>query len=223
MNTSPSLEMIGDPVYARIRERLRHDILFGVFEPGLHLKISDLSRRYAVSQMPVREALQQLQGEGLIILEPNKGAKVRKIDENFIKNIFDIRIAIETMLLQESFSSLNSNDLRQLHSIQAAFEADVRRNDIENCINHDHEFHSLMLQSATNTEAFNLLDKYWALLDSLQRKFGFGHARIPAIIREHRNILSHLGKHDFESVINLNHKHGHNGKEDLIAQIQKEN
>ncbi|MBL8228105.1 MAG: GntR family transcriptional regulator, partial [Bryobacterales bacterium] len=68
---------LGDPVYLRVRERLRADILSGRFGPGERIKIAELSKRYGVSQMPVREALQMLQGEGLITIAPNKGASVR--------------------------------------------------------------------------------------------------------------------------------------------------
>src|SRR3712207_3392027 len=73
----PVIAGIADPIYVRVREQLRTDILQGVFAPGERIKIAELSKRYGVSQMPVREALQMLQGEGLVTIAPNKGASIR--------------------------------------------------------------------------------------------------------------------------------------------------
>ena len=91
---------LATPTYARVCELLRKDILSGQFPPGARLKIAELSQAYGVSQMPIREALQQLQGEGLLDILPNRGASVRTVDARMVRNIYDLRGAIESMLVR---------------------------------------------------------------------------------------------------------------------------
>jgi len=71
-----------DSLYARIRQ----DILSGMLAANERLKVSSLAGRYQTSTNPVREALQQLRGEGLVVIEPNRGASVRRIDAGFVRD-----------------------------------------------------------------------------------------------------------------------------------------
>src|SRR4028118_1913708 len=90
---------IGETNYHRVRDAIRHDIVKDIFPADSRLKISDLVERYGVSAAPIREALGQLEADGLIILEPNRGARVRKLDRNLVDEIFEIRIGLEPLLV----------------------------------------------------------------------------------------------------------------------------
>ena len=87
--------------YDMLRDAIREDIVAGVFPPGCRLKISDLTERYGISAMPVRDALQQLCGEGYIAIEPNRGASVRQIDATFLSQVYEIRRAVESFFVQQ--------------------------------------------------------------------------------------------------------------------------
>ena len=65
---------------------------------GARLRIDDLASRYGVSHMPVREALRVLHGEGLVVIEPNRGARVRTIHRGYIEDLFDVRTALEQLM-----------------------------------------------------------------------------------------------------------------------------
>ncbi|MEA1911003.1 MAG: GntR family transcriptional regulator [Spirochaetota bacterium] len=78
---------LSNTIYSRVSDNLRMAIVSGEFDPGERLKMADLITRFGTSQMPIREALQQLQGEGLIKIIPHRGAQVITIDQLFIKNI----------------------------------------------------------------------------------------------------------------------------------------
>src|SRR4051794_25739219 len=78
----------------RVVARIRADILRGIWRPDARLKVRDLAARYGVSPAPIREGLQQLQGEGLVVMEPQRGARVRRVDEQLVINIFDVREAL---------------------------------------------------------------------------------------------------------------------------------
>jgi DNA-binding GntR family transcriptional regulator len=110
------------PTNLRASDRLRADILAGAFGFGARLKIEDLARRYATSHMPIREALRSLHGEGLIVIEPNRGARVRSIDVDFVRNMFDLRVAIEAMMTRRAAERATSDDLAQLAAIESRLE-----------------------------------------------------------------------------------------------------
>src|SRR3712207_6602251 len=73
-----------------IYERLRDDIIHGRVKANERLKVAELATRMGTSTNPVREALQQLRGEGFVIMTPNRGARVRPIDEDFVRDIAEI-------------------------------------------------------------------------------------------------------------------------------------
>jgi DNA-binding GntR family transcriptional regulator len=75
----------------RIAERLRADIRSGRLAPGQRLVEAELTRRHEVSRGPVREALARLQSEGLVTIEPNRGASVRRMDRQELEDLFWLR------------------------------------------------------------------------------------------------------------------------------------
>src|SRR5690606_38058450 len=80
-----------EPGYGRLQQLLREEILDGRLPAGSRLKVSDIIARYGTSTNPAREALQGLEGEGLVIITPNRGARVRLVNEDLMRNIYDIR------------------------------------------------------------------------------------------------------------------------------------
>lgn len=212
---------LSDPIYARVRERLREDILSGVYDAGDRLKIADLSQRYRVSQMPIREALQMLQGEGLITIEPNKGARVREIDESYVANSYDIRGALESMLTRLAIPRLKQSEIDVLRKLEASYEAALRRGDGAQCAEIDGRFHELIFECAGNPEALRWVTRQRGVVDCLRRKFGFGPARGTAIIREHQKLLGYLQRGEVREAEAAAREHCENAKLDLIAQMKR--
>ena len=92
-------QAINTPTYLRLRDQIRSDIEEGCWRLGQHLTLHELSAHYQVSNVPVREALLQLQGDGMVDMRMNKGAVVRAVDARFIEEFFDIREALQTLLI----------------------------------------------------------------------------------------------------------------------------
>ena len=104
-------------------DRIREDIVAGQLAFGSRLTLDALAARYAVGHMPIREALRQLQGEGLLLLTPNRGARVRAVDVEFVRNIFDLRIAIEAMLARRAARAIDTRGIARLEAIEDEYEA----------------------------------------------------------------------------------------------------
>ncbi len=132
-----------DTIYNKVTSGLRMAIVSGEFEPGERLKMVDLIQRFGTSQMPIREALQQLQGEGLVTIIPNRGARVRKIDHGFVNNIYDLRITIESYLIQEACKSNNIDWVDELKRAQDVYDSMIEIEDIPRLIEANHHFHNI--------------------------------------------------------------------------------
>jgi DNA-binding GntR family transcriptional regulator len=217
----PVIAGIADPIYVRVREQLRTDILAGVFAPGERIKIITLSKRYGVSQMPVREALQMLQGEGLVTIAPNKGASIRAVDERFIRNMYDIRGALETLLVRRCVARIQDAEIFSLHSIQARYEDCAREGDAAGLLRENKRLHHIIYAAADNSEALEMLERHWGLIDSLRRTFGFGEGRTEELIAEHRQLIRALDRRDTAEAERISMAHCDNARDDLIVQRDK--
>jgi len=212
---------LGDPIYARVRERLRQEIVAGVFDSGVRLKIIELSRRYNVSPMPVREALQKLEGEGLVVIEPNRGARVRKVDRTFIENMYDIRAAIDGMLVRRAAGRITETDLKHLQVAQEVYEEAARRGDFTTVLKHNQALHAKIHSLADNPDARQIIERPWGLIDCLREKYGCGPDRLALAIREHRVLLDALSRHDLDEAERAARKHCETAKEDLLARMRE--
>jgi len=114
---------------AAIVDELREQILDGVQMPGAPLRQDALAARYGVSRIPVREALIQLEAEGLVQIAPHKGAVVTPLSRAEIRDVFELRAMLEPRLLARSIPALTAADLAALDTIQAAFSVAVRARD----------------------------------------------------------------------------------------------
>lgn len=218
----PDTAGIGDPVYKRVRERIRQDILSGRLAPGVRIKTAEFSARYGVSQMPIREALQQLQGEGLVTIAPNRGASVRRVDDAFIRNIYDIRAALESMMVRRGVAVVTDADMFTLYATEGRFEDAARRHDTGAALAANAELHDAMYRLADNPEAVEVISRHSELMTGLRRRFGYGANRMDEIIGEHRQLLRAFDQRDAATAARIIEEHCEKAKVDLIAQAHFE-
>src|SRR6185503_14103153 len=101
LSTSEALN--GDaPLADSIRGRLRDAILTGGFAPGEHLREVEIAAKYDVSRGPVREALLQLEREGLVLLRRNRGAVVARLSRADLDEVYSLRLALERLAVVEA-------------------------------------------------------------------------------------------------------------------------
>jgi|SRR5690606_28302402 len=210
-----------DTSYSKVRELLRRDILSHYFPPGNRLKIAELIKLYNVSQMPIREALQQLQGEGLIVIEPHKGAYVREFDEKFVSNIYDIRRVIEVFLTMQSLKSVTDKDIKKLEQIQKNYEKSSSKGDLEGILKYNSQFHNTFYRLADNEDALQIIEKHSQLINSLRSSYGFGGNRVDEVIFEHREILKALALRDEKLLEKAAISHCLNAKKDLLKAMKR--
>src|SRR3954466_11500682 len=150
-----------------IGDRIRDDIVSGALPFGSRITLDQLAARYSVGHMPVREALRQLEGEGLVVLTPNRGARVRAVDIDFVRNIFDLRIAIEAILPRRAAERIESVQVAWLRSIQDDFETRAKKRDFKEWLMLNRNFHNVITEAAHNPEAENVLQRHWRVIAAL--------------------------------------------------------
>jgi DNA-binding GntR family transcriptional regulator len=113
-----------------IVEQLRQAILDGTHEAGTQLRQDVLAEHYGVSRIPVREALFQLEAEGLVVISPHKGAVVSGLSLAEINDVFDLRLMLEPRLLAQSGPRLVAKDFERIDEVHQAFSAAIAARDV---------------------------------------------------------------------------------------------
>jgi DNA-binding GntR family transcriptional regulator len=115
---------------AAIADRLREAILGGGHRAGTQLRQDALAAEFRVSRIPVREALIQLEAEGLVQIEPHKGAVVTGLSMEEVDDVFDLRVSLEGRLLADSIPRLSDADFVRIEAAREAFDLMVATGDI---------------------------------------------------------------------------------------------
>ncbi len=214
--TSTLNRPVGLPAYAALRDQLRADIISGVITAGTRLTVADLVRRYGVGQIPVREALQALEGEGIVTILPHRGARVLSLDARLVRNVHDVRGAIESLLIRLSLPNLTNAAIAQSVSIQQRFREAAAQRQFDAMFSLNQDFHHLIYRHADNPEALKIFDLYASLLGTIRRQYGYGPDRIVEMVTQHEQILAALRAQDEEQLEKLVRLHVEGAKRDLL-------
>src|ERR1700759_3243287 len=116
----------------RVREQLQHAILEGVLKPGERLRAEHLAQRYGTSRTPVREALLQLEAQGLVEVEPNRGAVVKAFDAADLLDLYEVRALLEPAAAARAAPRISAEQLAELHALcddQAPVDEQIAANE----------------------------------------------------------------------------------------------
>ncbi|MGE0716478.1 MAG: GntR family transcriptional regulator [Alphaproteobacteria bacterium] len=203
----------------RVLDRIRRDIFSGHLGSGSHLKIDYLAARYDASHMPIREALRLLEGEGLIVRAPNRGARVRPVDPEAIRAVFEVRISIESMLARRAAAQATPGDIALLEQVQDEIERSTALGDADAAVGLNRRFHNIIEGIADHPDAAAIANRQCELLDSLWRVHPPDAARLDGVNSDHRYIIQALRDRCPETAAILVTAHIIKGRIDLLARI----
>lgn len=209
------------PAYEVVAAKLRAQIIDGSIPPGAWLRHVQLAESFGLSIQPVRQALQQLQGEGLIENLPNRGGRVRGIDHRRIVHIFEIREALESHLSRRFAEEAPLSRIRRLQEIQGRHDAAVDACDAELVSKINAEFHEVIHSLGDNAEAFELVNRYLTLAQQLRQRFPGNEERWKAARDDHHNLIQHFLKRDAAAAGDLGARHVRGGLEGLLNSMKK--
>jgi DNA-binding GntR family transcriptional regulator len=116
-------------ISSAVSTQLRDAVLSGVYPSGTQLRQDALAASFGVSRIPVREALLQLEAEGLVRIIPHKGAVVAGLSQDEVDDVFELRLMLEVRLLRSSVPHLTEQDFDDLDRVQDAFGGAIRARD----------------------------------------------------------------------------------------------
>lgn len=212
-------ERAGATHYSRVANRMREDIARGILAPEEWLKVRVLSERYGASAAPIREALQVLQGEGLIVMEHNRGARVRRIDAQRLIHIFDLREAVESFLTAAFAESASPHQIAILEAVQAQHDQAVDAHDFDASFDINRQFHQIINGASRNYEALEVIGRHLALTRALRLSCGFSEVRQRTVQREHHQLLDAFRRGDGNAARQIAALHVRSSRDDLLSRL----
>jgi DNA-binding GntR family transcriptional regulator len=174
---------------AAIVEQLRRDILDGTYAAGHQLRQDALAASFEVSRIPVREALFQLEAEGLVLIEPHKGAIVSAFSLEEIDDVFDLRVLLEPRMLAQSAPLLTPQDFAEASALDSQFAAAIAAQDVAQWGQLNARYHLALYRHARQPRTLAIVT---SLLQTSDRFTRLQMNRAPALSRaesEHRKLL----------------------------------
>lgn len=131
-----------------VASRLRDLIVTGQLKAGTPLRLKELAARLGVSMMPVREALRYLESEGLVVMEPHRGASVARLSMDDVEELYAVRGALEGLAARLAAPKLTAFDQEALVKAFARMERDEAQGDLNGFVTDDREFHMRLYEAA---------------------------------------------------------------------------
>lgn len=186
-------------------ENLRDEIIRGDLVPGQHLRLEEIAARFDVSTMPVREALRDLEAEGLVTTFPHRSAVVTQLSADDLQDIYDIRATLEEMATRLAVPLVTRATLTELTSLVE--QMDSHLGDVVTLVKLNHQFH-LTLYAASGRKHLCELNRILRYrTQHYLHAFIIELGRMPQAQVEHRAILEACKHGDAEQAGTLVHDH----------------
>ncbi|MCF2857062.1 GntR family transcriptional regulator [Pseudoalteromonas sp. SMS1] len=201
-----------------VAEAIRDKILSGEIKAGEPLRQAALADELNVSRIPVREALLQLEAEGLVNFEAHKGATVTRLSAEQIDEIFDLRALLEAELLRHSIEKLTNRDLLEAEAILADLEEAMNAGDAQLATGKlNAEFHDKLYSRAQRPQTKELVAVYSKNSERYVRMHILLAGGIVTAPEEHRTLLQLCREKDTDGACDYLQKHIKGAKEDIKA------
>ena len=196
---------------------LRTGIVNGDLPGGMQLKQDEISAALNVSHIPVREALRQLEAQGLVRIHPNRGASVSKLTRSTVLDMMEVRATLAVMKLKNSAPLLTVQDYAELEGIVEAQRAATELFKSEEL---NYRFHDLLGSRDDNDVADMLMNLVHSNIDRYVRKdFYDDPTHRERSISEHEQIITACLAGDYDKACNLLRDHILNAKDYIPAEL----
>ena len=184
---------------------LREGIISGKLKGGTQLKQDEVSAALTVSHIPVREALRQLEAQGLVTIHPNRGSTVTQLSRSNLEDMMEIRASISYYIARRAVPLLTEEDLDEL---QTVIEEQKAAKDLFEEERLNYKFHEVLTRRAKNKVADMFIELIHSNADRYLRDALYSDpARRGLSIAEHQAILDACRAGDAEKASNLLHDH----------------
>lgn len=186
----------GGPRGQQVVEILRSAIITGDYEPGERLIEATLSTELGTSRGPVREALRQLENEGLVVSIPYRGAVVLGVsDEEVQEVLIPIRLTLERYSFAHALERMTEADFAELGKQVWLMEQAAAADDLPRLVEADLRFHDIVISSSGQTHTVQIWRTIWPRIRAYFYRYGRGKD-LATMVEEHRDLLAALQTRD---------------------------
>ena len=201
----------------RVFNKIREDILAGNYREKDELKESAISKELGVSRTPVREALRQLELEGLVSIVPNRGAYVNGITSKDIYDIYVIRSYLEGLCAKWACEHITKEQIEDLEEIIYLSEFHIQKEHWEQIYELDNRFHFYLYKACGSKILEHILSDYHHYVERVRKNTLSSQERARTASAEHKAILDAVinkdeelaerlaNEHIFQSIANIRH------------------
>jgi len=191
----------------RVFNKLREDILSGVYRENDELKENSIATELGVSRTPVREALRQLELEGLVTMIPNKGAYVTGITSKDMHDIYMIRSSLEGLCAKWACEHITQSQIEELEEILYLSDFHAKKNHNEQMVELDNKFHELIYEASGSKILYHVLSDFHHYVERIRKITLAMPSRASQASQEHAAILEAIKKRDGDLAEQLAYEH----------------
>lgn len=186
---------------------LRQAILRGELQPGERLLEIPLANKLGVSRTPIREAMRKLELEGLVVMVPRKGAVVAEITEKSLRDVLEVRKALEALAVKLACEKIKDEEIEELKVAAKEFEETLKGGDVTEYAEADVKFHDIIYRTTDNQRLIQLLynlreQMYRYRVEYLKREDSH-----EILLAEHERIIGAIEKRDEEAAVEAIYDH----------------
>jgi DNA-binding GntR family transcriptional regulator len=186
----------------KVAQTLRQAIVTGRLQPGDRLLEVELAERLGTSRAPVREALRQLEQEGLVVTQPYKGTEVCGVTQEEIEEVLvPLRVTLERFAFRKALPLLTSDDLTQLERLIATMSYAGQAGDFDALANADIRFHELVVERAGQPHSLQLWHTIEPRVRAHFRRDARAHMDAHEVAGQHQQLLDAIRAGDEERLM----------------------
>lgn len=186
------------PLREIVYEELKMQILKGQIVPGTRMMEVEMAEEMGVSRTPIREAIRKLEKEGLVTIEPRKGAYASQISTKDMVDILEVRQNMEGLAAYYAAIRMSDEQKKKLSEISEAYNKAVIENNTPDMIKYDTDFHHLIVESSGNKMLVHMIEQLQELVLRFRYLYYDDFKRAEKMPREHKVIYEAILTGDTE-------------------------
>ena len=186
---------------------LRQAILRGELKPGERLMEIQLANKLGVSRTPIREALRKLELEGLVNMVPRKGAEVADITEKSLRDVLEVRKALEELSVQLACEKITEEEIEDLKRVAERFKDTLDDQDVTKIAEADVAFHDVIYTATDNQKLILLLNNLREQMYRYRVEYLKKEEAYPQLIAEHEELIDNISKRNKEEATRIMCEH----------------
>ncbi len=199
---------------------LRQAILKGDLKPGERLMEIQLAKKLGVSRTPIREAIRKLELEGLVLMIPRKGAEVAEITEKNLRDVLEVRGALEKLAVQLACDQITKAQIHELREAAGAFREALTSGNVTEIAEADEHFHDLINLATGNQKLIQLLNNLREQMYRYRVEYLKNEAVYPQLLSEHDSLIRAIEKRQREQAAEIVCRHIENQAEAISGTIR---